>query len=60
MRRSVRPSERSTASRSVEYDCKVATVTMKNGAVLTEREASKVIRDAGYKVVSFKAASRPS
>ena len=40
---------------SVEYDCKVATVTMEDPAVLTEQEASKVIQGAGYKVVSFKA-----
>lgn len=38
----------------MEYDCKVATVSMKNDAVLTEQAASKVITDAGYKVVSFK------
>ena len=44
---------------SVEYDCKVATVTMKNDAVLTERKAVKVIRDAGYKVVSFKVGEPP-
>ena len=37
------------------YDCKVATVTMEDDAVLTEREARKVIREAGYKVVSFEA-----
>jgi hypothetical protein len=39
---------------SVEYDCKVAAVTTKNDAVLTELEAGRVIRDAGYEVVSFK------
>ncbi len=32
----------------------MATVTMKNDAFLTERKATKVIRNAGYKVVSFK------
>ena len=32
---------------------------MKDDAVLTEREASKVIRDAGYKVVSFKVGEPP-
>jgi hypothetical protein len=39
---------------TVEYDCKVATVTMKHDAVLTELEARRVIGEAGYKVVSFK------
>jgi len=37
----------------------VATVTTKNGAVLTELEASKAIRDAGYKVVSFTVGEAP-
>jgi hypothetical protein len=37
----------------------VATVTTKNGALLTEPEASHVIRDAGYEVVSFKANGPP-
>ena len=32
---------------------------MKHDAVLTELEASKVIRDAGYKVVSFKCGEPP-
>jgi hypothetical protein len=32
---------------------------MKNGAVLTELKASKVIQDAGYKVVSFKCGEPP-
>jgi hypothetical protein len=33
---------------------------MKDNAVLTERTASKVIRDAGYKVVSFKRGEPPT
>ena len=37
----------------------MATVTMENGAVLAEREASQVIRKAGYKVVSFKRGEAP-
>ena len=32
---------------------------MKGGAVLTERKATKVIQDAGYKVVSFKLGEPP-
>lgn len=45
---------------SVEYDCKVAMVTTKNRALLTEQEASQVIEDAGFKVVSFKVGEPPS
>jgi hypothetical protein len=33
----------------------MATVTMQDRAVLAEREADRVIRDAGYEVVSFEA-----
>ncbi|HTF89760.1 MAG TPA: hypothetical protein VK843_15205 [Planctomycetota bacterium] len=38
----------------------MATVTMKDDAVLTERKATKVIRAAGYKVVSFKHGEPPT
>ena len=44
---------------SVEYDCKVATVTTRTGAVLTEPEAHKVIQAAGYRVVSFAVGDAP-
>jgi hypothetical protein len=44
----------------VEYDCKVATVTMEDEAVLTERSASKAIRNAGYEVVSFERGLPPT
>jgi hypothetical protein len=43
----------------VEYDCKLATVTMRDGAVLTERNAGKVIRNAGYEIVSFNRGEEP-
>jgi len=37
----------------------VATVSTKNGAVLTESDAIQVIRDAGYQVVSFTVGEAP-
>lgn len=44
----------------MEYDCKVATVTMEDDAVLAERDADKVIQKAGYKVVSFERGASPT
>ncbi|MFN0241793.1 MAG: hypothetical protein ACKVWV_02790 [Planctomycetota bacterium] len=43
----------------VEFDCKVATVTTKDNAVLTELEASNVMKDAGFEVVSFTVGEAP-